>query len=455
MNLSNLLMDINKGYSLDDLIKLNKSNFEDFYPHTTKDFDSYDDLNDYLASKGMNADKIYFNTAMFNNCWYIDGDLILVIPHLAKFHFKMVSNAKVLDDMKNLLERAKDNNEWEDYISMQPSEFQVDIFKRNINRIPKDMLISVFKEVYTSNSQVMESLGKEYIVNLLSINKGKDVDKLLKYCDKDGNITVYRGTTPKSTPIEEALSFTLDINVAKHFAICVSKEGNKIYQCKVKPQDVLLFVSENGEAELLIDYKDLVDVECINILDIAYLYSDEIRGTFDEVSDYLNFCKHLNGIHGYNHSYRMLQLACCMYNELKDDELNYSDFKVLALACALHDIGRKHDGVDKSHGENAVKLLKGDFNSLRVENGLSDIDIKTLELLIKYHCYDDGEAIVNIAMDISIPKQCVSKVMLMLSLFKDLDGLDRVRTKDFDMKYLRTKVAYSLVGIARHLYKAM
>lgn len=437
MSLSDVLMEINKGYSLSDLTQLSEDNFKEFYPYTGKDFKSYSELKEYLTPLNMSADKIYFNTSMMNNCWYIDRDVIVCVSHLVKFYLDMFT-PNTISTLKRGMEEYKENNEWDLYLSRIPKEFQVSLFKDLMAHLPEDKLLETFISIYTSNDQVISTLSKQDILEFLPKgNYTKELDKYVKY--KDGLITVYRGSTEKSTPIEEALSFTLDMNVAKRFALCANYGGGVIYKCKVKPEDVLLLVSEEGECEVLVDYDDLIYIEEINILNYSYL--DEVDYLYTDVRKYLTFCKGKKGIHGVSHSKRMLKLLCCMYNEMSAI-LSYDDFNLLALACCLHDIGRLNDGKDDYHGKRAIPKVREIIKDLNI----SDEDSKILETLIQYHPYKDRVAKKLINSD-------DYRVNLLFNLFKDLDGLDRVRTHDFDIKYLRHDVSFKLVGIAKYLFK--
>lgn len=70
--------------------------------------------------------------------------------------------------------------------------------------------------------------------------------------------SIYRGLMPRAK--KEALSWTLDLDKAIWFAKRFNNHG-KVYEAKVKKEDILSYLSNRGESEIVVDYKKLKDIK--------------------------------------------------------------------------------------------------------------------------------------------------------------------------------------------------
>lgn len=151
------------------------------------------------------------------------------------------------------------------------------------------------------------------------------------------------------------------------------------------------------------------------------------------------------GIHGVKHCKRVLYLA------MKNSKLNYLDDKdveILAYASIYHDIGRANDYKDNTHGfKSYEKLLNlGDFKGIEQRLNLEDLNI--LRFIIEKHNINDTEAKQSIKdYDIKFIDRCFN----LYDIFKDCDGLDRVRINDLNMSYLRKETSKELERTAWNL----
>lgn len=452
MGISDILMSINKNYKLSDLTKLTKDNFKEFYPHTAKDFASYSELDEFLKDKGLKASNLYYNISMHNNCWYIDGEVILYIPYLMKFSLDML-DGEIVCTLQSCYDKAIQEKDWESYIAFKPETFRVDVFKSIIKESDiknKADLVSMVKLVYGETNQIMYVMSKEELKDLLVGSGYKYKISKSDKLDSKGLMTIYRGETSESTSIEEALSYSKDINIACHFATFIKDEAPILHIGKVNPKDILLDIDE-GEAEVLVDYENLRSLKTLRLYTLSDYYGEAER-LFKKVGGLLHVADKRKGMHGVSHSERMLKLLCTMYvNDLKGS-ITEKEFNLLAIACCLHDIGRVNDHKDCNHGKNSLKHLVYVLNEAeKVGIGLSVNEdralINILKSVVAYHCIDDKIALKHLEKD--YPKWQLKDVVKMFSLFKDLDNLDRYRTKDFDAKYLRNDVAIKCVGVAK------
>lgn len=151
-----------------------------------------------------------------------------------------------------------------------------------------------------------------------------------------------------------------------------------------------------------------------------------------------------DGIHGKGHTIRVLKLLsliACL------EDLNDNEKTILAYAGLYHDIGRTNDYDDLSHGKDSYNKLvaTGLLNTIR----LKQEDHKILRYIIENHCIPDNqgkESVVNYKI------KDTEKALKLYYIFKDSDGLDRVRLGDLDERFLRLKSSKKLIPIAEYLF---
>lgn len=149
-----------------------------------------------------------------------------------------------------------------------------------------------------------------------------------------------------------------------------------------------------------------------------------------------------NKTHGDMHSARVL-----VFNYLmgRMTGLSNEDMEILALSSIYHDKGR-NDG-EMKHGEAGVLNLRGsNIIDSKIEN--------YVYYLIEAHGRPDKEA-EQILSKYDINRE---RALTLLAIFKDADGLDRVRLDKMDshesaldVRYLRTDIAKRLIKFASML----
>jgi hypothetical protein len=147
---------------------------------------------------------------------------------------------------------------------------------------------------------------------------------------------------------------------------------------------------------------------------------------------------HRSDVHGQAHVARVMVHAL----RLIEATGRVADTARLWAAVYLHDLARRHDGTCRRHGRDAWKRLATlpDVTALLARGGVRESDYPAIETAISRHC--DGE----VARD--------HPHWRLVALLKDADGLDRVRLRDLDPRYLRHPEAREMVGFAERLYDA-
>ena len=143
---------------------------------------------------------------------------------------------------------------------------------------------------------------------------------------------------------------------------------------------------------------------------------------------------HIGGIHGLAHETRVLIWQELLARLVVADG-QILDQEALRWAAVIHDTQRVEDGLDLPHGRRAAAWVKRK-RIFRIPAHTLD----TLVYLCAWHVPDDAAA----------PTMTTE-----LAVFKDADGLDRVRIGDLKPKYLRWDCSRELLlPLARPLFMA-
>ncbi|URZ05192.1 HD domain-containing protein [Clostridium felsineum] len=144
--------------------------------------------------------------------------------------------------------------------------------------------------------------------------------------------------------------------------------------------------------------------------------------------------------HTKDHCTRVLVLALVIAYQIRlsDEELD-----ILSLVAIFHDSRRFDDWIDKGHGKRAAKYYK----NYCFENNFNFN--KQVYYIMYYHDQEDELGFTEIKKEFIDNEKCI----LMYKIFKDADGLDRLRlSKDaLDINMLRTEEARKAVDFAKYL----
>lgn len=135
---------------------------------------------------------------------------------------------------------------------------------------------------------------------------------------------------------------------------------------------------------------------------------------------------HIGGIHGLAHETRVLIWQELLARLVVADG-QALDQEALRWAATVHDTQRVEDGLDQSHGRRAATWVK---RKRTLRNALPARTLDTLIYLCEWHVPGDAAA---------------PTMTRELAVFKDADGLDRVRLGDLDAKYLRWDCSRNLL----------
>jgi hypothetical protein len=146
---------------------------------------------------------------------------------------------------------------------------RLSVFKKIFEHLPQEHIYPLFLEVYRGSEYGFNRITKKIIDKIIQV-KPKDIPgSLKKFTDPQNYITIYRGEYTKSTPVEKALSWSLNYDIAVSFAKRFPFGGNGyVYTARVSIDNVIAYIHEEaeeidgvlyggGEEEILVRYKDL------------------------------------------------------------------------------------------------------------------------------------------------------------------------------------------------------
>ena len=313
---------------------------------------------------------------------------------------------------------------------------------------------SEFREFYEHLDYGSGAYTAEHIKKILSKATPEDrAETERRLAKKKDVLTVYRGVSSLSTPLNKALSWTLSPSVAMFFAVWRADYEAEIYEATIKKSEILEYITSRNEEEVLLMPGAVQNIKRNELYGLQFLeeflpeasprYHEFLdRAEFDEefqdaveASNYASYSSY--AVHTLPHSARVF-LLCLVLGDLY--HLSNDDIDILADAALYHDIGRTHDAVETGHGDNSAILYRR-FSS----------DTKPIaEFLIQYHCRPDKEGWAFIKQHFGSEQK---RVRLLYNIFKDADGLDRVRLglKELNISMLRTEEAKKLPLVANLL----
>lgn len=307
-----------------------------------------------------------------------------------------------------------------------------------------DGAYDLFLNAYPLSDYGCSALGRDSVLKLRSIKtpeQAQATKRVLKsYPD---TLTIYRGSGDESASLEETFSWTLDPAVAVFFATRFPSDRAKVYKATVK-KDAVIEYFDGMEEEVIVFPDDVKEVEDFPFYGINWLNKVVEDGAIDGFWLYQRNADYdavpfqiVSNLHGKSHAGRVL-FMCMLLAFMKG--LNLEDKEILIEAALYHDTGRCSDAEDNTHGAESAKML---------QEAYPDTEPITL-FLMEYHCRPDEEGYEFIEEHWT-DKQDALRVKNLFDIFKDADGLDRVRLGNFelDMFQLRTEEARKLPQVAK------
>lgn len=453
MNLSNIFSMSNRSMDMNDLYPATYLKDKEMKKQIEAELKleealmSHEELLNISNYLEVSANDLYIpKTQLFDMYYYMDKDLGILVSlfdgeknTLKKFRVK-----EQIEFQKDYIKNFLKVSDFDSYFSFIDSKIRIMMLNNMFNRIPDSQKYSVFQLVYSSAEYGFDKINKNILKEVKRHIPTETKETLLNYANEDGTVTIYRGEAEKSTKLKEAISWTTKLETALYFSRRFSNLNPAIYKAKVSPDNIIAYIDSRGEDEILVpfDYLDSVsNMKLLNLSELGDLHPDifiKYNSLKSRIDPSLFF--DANGIHGDFHAKRVLFLVLSLS---KLEDLAPKEEDLLVQSAIYHDIGRVFDDICYEHGIKSYEIIE-ENNFL---NGYSLEDKETIRYIIENHCINDNNFIPIDRYNIKNKNRAIN----LLNIFKDADGLDRLRINDLDTDFLRTTSAKDLIVVASQL----
>jgi len=356
----------------------------------------------------------------------------------------VIPKKELINEVTEIIELVENMSSEKDFsfIEFLPDGMRVEFIDLLIKKdIIPDNLYAFFMSTYISSDYGFD-ISKESLNKIIEhkTEEQKEITKS-KLKKLPEIVTIYRGQTVAGTKIENAHSFSTNINIANFFATRRGQKDAKIIKAVVPRDKIIEVIDCRNEDEVFVNFEDIEITSEITLHGEKVLTNNlkKVAKDYDSFIDTLSKLdfKHLSFHHGLEHTIRVTLLTQLLANELS---LSEEDKKILATAALYHDTQRENDNEDKKHG----------LNSMLYYESNSEDKNEIVSFLIKYHSLPDRKGERAIKFNESLSAQA-ERVTTLFNIFKDCDALDRVRfgIRHLDMNYLRLDVSKTYTLIAQ------
>jgi len=422
----------------------------------------YSEVCEIVEKVNIDPSKIYFSNSSdsLSPYFYYEFPIFIEIMSMSiDFLTTFLQIEERVSRQKGFFQRTLKEKDFDKFFAFVHTKIKIMAFNKVYELIPKEEKYSQFIKVYVLGDYGFQHFKKEIVEDVFNHQPDYVKQTCREELDKISNnddIVIYRGAGKYSNPIDKAYSWTLNLRVANTFANHFENAGT-VYSATVKKSKVVDLIDDRHESEIIVRPEDVENIEVFDMIDIDSEL--DLMGSNGYLYHYHKFLDKLDrslfkdpdGLHGYSHTQRVLlnALSLCNAHELDD-----FDTTKICLAVIYHDIGRDNDEEDEIHGRKSWEKLV-ELNiipQLEEEFELYEDDLEIIKFLMEYHCLDDKIAWKNIE---SVNEgRHTDDLRFFVKLFKDADGLDRVRLKDLDSRYLRLDESKKRVNFAQQLLKS-
>ena len=362
---------------------------------------------------------------------------------------------------KEFIDKALETNNFASYLMLIEGPVDLLLFTNLFSSLKGsykyELLTDLYTEVDYGHSIITKEMWREALKTRTTDNKSGI------YGHKE-ELVIYRGSASESTPVNEAMSWTLSFNTAIFFASRYDTDVVSIYKAKVKRSDVIDYFGGRNEAEVVCFPEDIYSIEEVKQYSVDTIMQNlKENRIIDEYGLYKNtFLTEDTNLKAHDkiHSQRVLLLSLTLSELL---HLSHSDRAILANVAIYHDSGRINDNEDNLHGKRSLELYESnDSTAFSVRcKGVSFIenykldplmkeDLSIFKWIVEYHCLPDEVGLKALKFTQIKNKERARKLY---KTFKDADSLDRVRFSGLDVNYLRTPESKKLIIYALQLYR--
>lgn len=409
----------------------------------------------YIERSGKDLSHFYFKRgdpfAYF--CYYRDW-VWVDIPLFTREGLESCQILELIDFEQGRISQCLLRGDFKTLFYIVDKRIALLAYEELFEHIPDQDKYNIFWFIYSRCGLALDDFPEEYIKKIegyrtrpLDLPPG-DTDARKGALLRPENLEIYRGQSEThDTPIHSQHSWTLDINTAIRFAV---EQGGRpqVYKALIDKKAVTAFIKRKNEQEVVVfpqEIKKLEKVPLITMADLqAHLDLKEIQGLYHHYEKRLKaeYFYRPQGIHGLMHTRRVLLLNIII-SRLEGSSPRQQN--ILCTAALYHDIGRINDNVDPQHGREGFRKAQ----DLGLLAGVDSSELPLLKYIMENHSISDRQARQQLPhYGLANPEES----QYLFDIFKDADGLDRVRINDLDSRQLRTEGGQKLIMVARQLY---
>lgn len=171
---------------------------------------------------------------------------------------KMFQTNRFFDQMNKWVDEAVKKKDYETLFQRMDKKILIPTFVDIYKEIPDNQKYDIFTDLYVRSEYGFQSFPVEIIKDCFSKRELSkdwkkrmlDLKKKIKLND-DSTVTLYRGENVDSANSDDAFSWTLSNKTAKFFADRFSKGKGKINTKNVDPKEIIDYLDNRGEEEII------------------------------------------------------------------------------------------------------------------------------------------------------------------------------------------------------------
>lgn len=402
---------------------------------------------------GQPLDCFYLDPDGLEPICFFDGTVLQSIASLDPAFLESMQLKQILASQQAAMRRCLEKAAYRKLFRLADKRVRPHLMRVHYFSVPESERYALFREVYIRQDRGLALLGDAIVRDALS---RAPRPAHLPEAGADGMITVYRGLGPDARELQQAYSWTVSFFTALYFAARFAGQSGtaehpRILTAKVRPDQVVDYITDRGEYEVLVRPEDLAHIAETDLCDLEHLVDQlEVEGRWYQILSLYQGLAHdarvasgslfhdADGVHGFLHARRVLLLSLLIASLSGMDDV---DLTIIARAAIYHDIGREQEMEDEVHGE----LGAARAQALGLLSDLDPADAALVQHLITVHCLPDEIAFARLR---ALEPEDPGRARMLLCVLKDADGLDRVRLRDLDPSYLRLEVSRRLPLVA-------
>lgn len=437
-----------------DLIK--SLDFDKYNEHYQNDLTKEEIL--FVAQKlNVSEEDIYIivDSILSRYCYYKNGVYVeLLLEHNNISESMLGLFRDMIKQQSSRIEKYIQEGKFIPLFVMIDCKIRMSYFKEIVDLIPEEKRYEVFRNIYTSIDFSFDKFNTDELLDSLlkvkpKINK-TDKEKVLEKADIDDNgyVTIYRGVGSKSSKLEKSLSWTTNLCVAIKFMVYAKRIDGDIYTAKVHIDDIIDYIDDRDEFEVLVKYNTLKDVKLLDLFDIrdlefylkdSYCFWDNYNLLKKEI-DYIYDNLDKSEIKNKSKSYRILVLSLIILDFLEEEfNINRKDKIILSFLSVYCSISKQKD----------EKVLNFIYDNAELFDEINSEEINILCYLIENLYVNEEIAIQNLSKNKNIFSK--SKTSFLLNLLKDAIDLDRFKDDNLKFDDLRYDISTKILKISEQI----